>query len=81
MQQGAIAYQYSTRYGIISLVPTRDGRYIVMFQGENLGSYHSPDAAADDVSGGHTSLPSSGVDLGSLNIPCDISEWLRKTGN
>jgi hypothetical protein len=49
-----------------------------MFQEENLGSYHSPEAAADDVSGGHTSTPPSGIDLADLGIPADLTEWDKK---
>lgn len=47
----------------------------MVFQEEDLGSYHSPEAAADDVSGGHTFSPSSGIDLGELGIPADVAEW------
>lgn len=71
-------YQYATNAGIVGLLPEPGGRYKVMFQEENLGSYHSPDAAADDVSGGHTFTPSSGIDLGDLGIPADLSEWEGK---
>jgi hypothetical protein len=78
-ETGEFVYEYQTNYGLVSIIPTRDGRYIVMFQDEDLGSYHSPQAAVDDVSGGHTSSPSSGIDLGNLNIPGDISEWRRRT--
>lgn len=49
-----------------------------MFNEEHLGSYHSPEAAADDVSGGHTFSPSNGVDLGELEIPYDLGEWKKK---
>jgi hypothetical protein len=73
-----IVYEYKTKHGIVSLVPKHNGRYHVIFQEEDLGSYHSARAAADDVSGGHTFSPSSGVDLGSLGIPEDINEWHKK---
>ncbi|WP_372922449.1 hypothetical protein [Roseovarius sp.] len=49
-----------------------------MFDEENLGSYHSPEAAADDVGGGHTFEPSSGVDLDELGIPDGLREWTKK---
>jgi len=71
-------YQYHTRVGTVSLVPESGGRYKVMFDDENLGSYHSPEAAADDVSGGHTFSPCDGTDLGDLNIPGDLGEWEKK---
>ena len=49
-----------------------------MFRDENLGSYYSAQAAADDVSGGRTMTPSDGTDLGALDIPGDLGEWERK---
>lgn len=71
-------YQFHTRHGSISLIPQAQGRYIVMYEEENLGSYNSPEAAADDVSGGHTFSPSSGVEFDELDIPGDLEEWERK---
>ncbi len=53
-------YQYHTRHGTVSLLPEAGGRYKVMFHDEHLGSYHSPGAAADDVSGGpHLPCPAA----------------------
>ncbi len=71
-------YQYRTRAGTVNLVPEAGGRYKVVFGDEDLGSYHSPEAAADDVSGGHTFSPSDGTDLGELEIPGDLGEWEKK---
>lgn len=71
-------YQYYTHVGTMSLIPEAGGRYKVMFGDENLGSYHSPEAAADDVSGGHTFSPSDGTDLGELDIPDDLGGWEKK---
>ncbi|CAH0498427.1 hypothetical protein [Novosphingobium sp. CECT 9465] len=67
-------YRFQTRRGPVFIL-AHQGRWIIMYDNENLGSYHSPMAAADDASGGHTYSPSNGVDLGSLNIPDDIGEW------
>lgn len=72
---GGVAYfEYRTRRGPVRLVP-RGERWIILFEDENLGSYHSPRAAASDASGGTTFMPSSGVDLGELDIPEDLPEW------
>ena len=68
-------YQFYTSVGTVSLVPEAGGRYKVMFEDEHLGSYPSPESAADDVSGGHTNSPSEGIDLGELEIPADLGEW------
>lgn len=67
-------YSYNTRRGVVKIVPA-SGRFQIIYDGENLGSYHSAAAAADDASGGHTFSPSNGVDLGDLDIPGDIGEW------
>ena len=67
-------YRYSTRRGPIHIL-AYNGRWVVVYNEENLGSYHSPRAAADDVAGGHTFSPSNGVDLGDLDIPDNIHEW------
>ena len=77
-QSNIYYYQFHTRAGTVSLIPEAGGRYKVMFDDENLGSYHSPEAAADDVSGGHTFTPADGTDFGELDIPEDIGEWEKK---
>ncbi|WP_144426408.1 hypothetical protein [Methylobacterium sp. ARG-1] len=71
-------YQFQTHHGVVGLIPEPGGRYKVMFGEENLGSYANAALAAANVSGGYTSTPSTGVDLGQLNIPTDVNEWDRK---
>lgn len=71
-------YEIGTPAGTIKLIPHEGGRYAVMYQGENLGSYHSAAAAADDVSCGATFTPSNGTDLGKFDIPYDLGEWEKK---
>lgn len=70
-----VIYRHETPCGTVFLVPEENGRYKVVFKDEDLGSYHSPEAAADDVSGGHTFSPSSCIDLGELGISADLAEW------
>ena len=53
----------------------RNERWHIVYDEEDLGSYHSPRSAADDASGGHTFSPSNGVDFGDLDISEDIGEW------
>lgn len=77
MKRNAVRYDWKTREGLVESRPSDSGRYEVFFRGENLGSYHSPEAAADDVAGGHTFMPSDGTDLGMLGISHDLSEWER----
>lgn len=68
-------YKFMTSKGVISLIPEHSGRYKVMFGVENLGSYHSAQAAAQDTSGGHTFSSSCGTDFSTLGIPDDINDW------
>lgn len=67
-------YSYATKRGTFHIV-SRVDRWHVMYDDEDLGSYHSPEAAADDLSGGHTFAPSNGVDPATLDIPASILEW------
>lgn len=69
-------FYFQTRRGIVSIRP-QGGRWCLFFGDENLGSYHSPQAAAEDAAGGYAYTPSSGVDLGRLGIPDDVGEWSR----
>lgn len=73
---GSMRWRYRTRRGTVSILPVQ-GRWGLFYDDENLGSYHSPEAAADDAARGHTFTPSNGVDLGSIGIPYDLSDWDR----
>ena len=70
-----VKYFYETRVGMFFVVP-REGRWHIIFDDEDLGSYVNPSQAADDLAGGHTFSPSSGIDTAALGIPEDISDWL-----
>lgn len=78
MERNIYYYVFQTRRGPIKIMPVPQGRYAVIYDDENLGSYHSPVAAADDVSGGHTFSPSNGVEFDELDVPSDIGEWKRR---
>jgi len=67
-------YRYKTRRGPVYIVP-RNGRWSVIYDDDDLGSYHSPVSAADDVAGGHTLSPSNGADFEELGVPESIHEW------
>lgn len=69
MDRNIYYYQYYTPYGAVSLIPEANGRYKVMFCDDNLGSYHSPEAAAGDVSGGLTSPRQMGSILANSIYP------------
>lgn len=67
-------FYVKTPRAVVSIRPL-GGRWSIFYGEENLGSYHRPEAAADDAAGGHTFTPSDGTDLGSLGLPGDIREW------
>lgn len=73
----AFAFACRTRFGTFSIVP-HGGRWLAMYGNENLGSYHRPEAALDDLVGGHTFTPSNGVDTSEVGLPEDLSEWERR---
>ena len=51
-------------------------RWHVFFEDENLGSYISPQQAAEDLAHGHTFTASCG-DTSKLGLPDDITRWQR----
>jgi hypothetical protein len=61
-------YRHSTVAGPVFLFPEQDGRYQIVFRHETFGTYHSPEAAADEASGG----------LGALDISANIADWDKK---
>lgn len=67
-------YYVHTSREVVS-IRAAGGRWAIFYGDENLGSYHRPEAAADDAAGGHTFTPSDGTDLGSLGLPADLREW------
>ena len=69
---------HDTRLGPVIIMPRKiDGqlRYYLIFQDDSLGSYATPQQAADDVAGGHAYWPRGSVDLGELGIPRDLADW------
>jgi hypothetical protein len=53
------------------------GRFHAVYEDESLGSYARPEQAAEDVAGGHTFSISSGIDIATLGMPEELSEWER----
>ncbi len=67
-------WYFKTRAGVFYIVEKGD-RFHVFFDDETLGNYTTPAQAVDDICGGHTDFPSSGIDPAELQLPCDLSEW------
>lgn len=68
-------YAFKTRDRIFYISQSEDGRFHPLFDGESLGSYHSPTAAAEDLAGGHTFSVAGVKDTSQLGIPYDLVEW------
>jgi hypothetical protein len=71
---------WKTRVGTF-YIAERGGRYHPIFDDEDLGSYASPQLAAEDLAHGHTSTVCSSVgqliDTATLGIPPHVGEWGR----
>ncbi|AXK39895.1 hypothetical protein [Crenobacter cavernae] len=67
-------WTYDTQYGPFDIVPL-DGSYHIMHEGEALGSYPTPEQAAEALANGHSAWPSFG-NPHELGIPEDLSKWL-----
>ena len=73
-------WTFETRHGHWAIARSEDGRWHPTFDGESLGSYHSPEAALDDLCGGHTfSLPGN-LDSSTCGLPEELGEWDRQGG-
>lgn len=71
----AIGYwRHPTAKGTFYIRPINN-RFQAMLEDESLGSYMTPQQAADDLAGGHTFSPSSGIDTSTLGLPSDVSDW------
>jgi hypothetical protein len=68
------AYMHKTRVGPFTIELRRDGRWHVIWDGEDLGSYATPQTALDDLVGGHTYWPSCG-DPSTLGMSDELAEW------
>lgn len=67
---------WDTRIGPFYIAES-DGRFHPVYQDESLGSYATPEQAAEDLARGHTFSVSGGTDTARLGIPEDVSEWRR----
>lgn len=72
-----VAYVHQTRWGRFAIIARPNGRWSVMFEDEDLGSYHSPIAAHDDLIGGHCSSNSADLDTSEIGLPYELADWQR----
>lgn len=71
-----VKYIYQTAaYGPATIERDRQGRWVVTLGGEALGSYHRPEAALDDLCGGHTFSHSRCPDTSAIGLPDSLHDW------
>ena len=70
-------YTFTTELGPFYICQGEEGRFHPMFNDESLGSYGSPEAAADHLACGYTFISTDGVDPIALGVPRDLRDWTR----
>ena len=68
------AYVYPSAKGPFWIVLRKTGRWHVLWEIEDLGSYHSGQAAVNNLAGGHTHWPTCG-DPSQFGFPSDLADW------
>lgn len=68
-------WTFETSHGHWAIARSDDGRWHPVFRGYDVGSYHSPEAALEDLVGGHTFTLRGGVDARSCGLPSELSGW------
>jgi hypothetical protein len=71
-------FTHRTQWGTFQILQQRDGRWAVMFEDENLGSYHSAIAAHDDLIGDHCFSNSASLDTSQVGLPEDLADWEQR---
>lgn len=70
-------YSFTTRAGTFHIILQRDTRWYTYCEDEYLGDYETAAKAVDDLTGGHTFWPSSGVDPATVGLPSELEDWHR----
>ncbi|NJK58869.1 MAG: hypothetical protein HC939_24290 [Pleurocapsa sp. SU_5_0] len=69
-----MSWSYKIKSGTFWISPQSNGRYLLSINNQALGSYHSPQSAADDVYQCATGYD-AWDNKGSCLEPTDLSEW------
>ena len=71
-------YTFQTDKGVARIDKNPKNRlFHAIFNEESLGSYPSPEQAAEELSAGCTFIPVSGVEIANLGIPNELGNWNR----
>lgn len=68
-------WTYNTRHGRYAIARLRDGKWHALLGEESLGAYDNPQPALDDLAGGHTFTPTTGIDPSTSGLPDDLADW------
>ena len=72
-------YEFITNAGAFRIVSCGNGRWRIAYGGEHLGTFDSPDEAAESLCYGHT-YPCSCGDTTALGIPESVTGWTFSSG-
>jgi len=67
-------YRFTSKKGAFYIKP-KSGLWHPFFEDEDLGGYTTPQTALDDLAGGHTFFPSSGLDPSTCGLPDEVGDW------
>ena len=67
-------WEYETESGVFRIVPIQ-GRFHAMFEDESLGTYQTTLHALEDLVGGYTFWPSTGIDPAGVGLPKELEAW------
>ncbi len=75
-----VFYAYSNDYGLWTIArSTEDGRWHALLDGESLGSFQTPQDAAECLAIGFVWFPRSGLDPGECDLPERLEDWNHPT--
>lgn len=67
-------FRFDTKAGPFYIIEKNE-RFHIIHDSDDLGNYPTAQHAAEDLAGGHTFWPPSGIDPSELGIDEDISFW------
>lgn len=68
------AYTHPTVHGTWAIVRVGE-QWEIRLADESLGRYKTASMALDDLVGGHSHWPASGIDPSTVGLPEDLSDW------
>jgi hypothetical protein len=72
-------YTFQTDKGMARIDQNPKNRlFHAIFNEESLGSYPSPEQAAEELSAGCTFALVSGIEIETLGIPSELGSWIRE---